>query len=253
MADRYATRGAACKTFYFPRSTPMPDRVRAYNHRMWRCLVFLLLATTLAAQAGGPGRVEFATKSLPTAKLGKRYELTFKLQGGRGPFGFRISKGKLPPGLHLQPALGMLMGVPTQSGVYKFTVSVQDETAHTAMEREFELEVAGPLLVEWIDRPVLSGNTISGSIKVTNFGTRQEPYDLTAIIVAVNEIGKAFALGYQHFPLEEDTDQTIPFSSTLPNGSYIVHVDAIAEVAATNTIYRSRLQTPSPLVVNVNR
>ena len=220
---------------------------------MWRYVLLLLLTTALAAQTADPARVEFATKSLPTARLGKQYGVNLKLQGGRGPFEFRISKGQLPPGIVLQPALGMLTGIPIQTGVYKFTATVRDETAHTIIQREFELEVSGPLLVEWVEPPKLSGNTISGSIKVTNSGTRQEPYDLTVIIVAVNEIGKAFALGYQHFTLEQEMEQTILFSSTLPNGSYIVHVDAIAEIAATNTIYRARLQTPRALVVNVNR
>jgi hypothetical protein len=33
----------------------------------------------------------------------------------------------------------------------------------------------------------------------------------------------------------------IPFGENLPHGSYELNVDAVAEVAATNSIYRTRL------------
>lgn len=225
----------------------------AYNYRMWRWLLSLLLATSVVAQTDDPARLEFTTKSLPTAALGKRYEVTPKLQGGRGPFDWTITRGKLPPGITLQKVTGTLTGIPAQTGVYKFTLNVHDLGSRAVVEQEFTLEVTGPLLLEWVDFPKLTENTISGSIKVTNSSARGEPFDLTVIIVAANEVGKAFALGYQHFKLDQYMDQVIPFSSTVPNGRYIVHVDAIAEIAATNTIYRSRLQTATPIVVNVNR
>jgi len=63
--------------------------------------------------------------------------------------------------------------------------------------------------------------------------------DLTVIVVAVNQAGKAFALGYQHFNLPPKTkDQEIPFESQLPGGGYTVRVDAIGEVPSKNRIYR---------------
>lgn len=224
----------------------------AYNLEMWRWLIFLLLTAFAAAQTDDPTRLEFAIKSLPTARLGKRYEVGIKM-GSPGPFVFTITRGGLPPGIVLRKTTGMIAGVPESTGAYHFTLRVEDEATRATAEREFVIDVAGPLLLEWIDFPKLSQNSISGSIKITNSSPRAEPFDLTVIIVAVNEIGKAFALGYQRFNLEQDMEQTIPFSSTVPNGRYIVHVDAIAEVAATNSIYRTRLQTTKPLVVSVNR
>jgi len=220
---------------------------------MWRCLLLLLLATSVAAQSGNPAHFDFATKALPTATIGRTYNAAIKLQNGQGPFAWTVTKGKLPPGIVLQGNTGVLSGMPTLSGVYKFMLSVRDEASRTIIQREFTLEVNGPLLLVWVDPPKLTENTISGSIKVTNSSTRGDTFDLTVIIVAVNEVGKAFALGYQHFDLAQDVEQMIPFSSTVPNGRYIVHVDAVAEVAATQSIYRSRLQTQSPLVVSANR
>ena len=57
-------------------------------------------------------------------------------------------------------------------------------------------------------------NIIAGTVEVSN-GSR-DIYDQTVIIVAVNEIGKAFALGYQHFDLSPQSQQFIPYSSSLP-------------------------------------
>ena len=220
---------------------------------MWRWLAFLLLTTNLAAQGGDPARFDFATKALPTATVGRTYNAPIKLQNGQGPLEWTVTKGKLPPGIRLLGNTGVLSGVPTMTGVYKFTLSVLDQGTHNVIQREFKIEVQGSLLLEWVNPPKLSENTISGSIKVANDSTRGETFDLTVIVVAVNEVGKAFALGYQHFDLAQEVEQVIPFSSTVPNGRYFVHVDAVAEVPAVRAIYRAQLQTPPNLVVNVNR
>ncbi len=69
-----------------------------------------------------------------------------------------------------------------------------------------------------------------------------QDFDLTVIMMAVNDIGRATAIGYQHFTLKKDTTSLeIPFGENLPRGSYELNVDAVAEVAATNSIYRARL------------
>jgi hypothetical protein len=105
--------------------------------------------------------------------------------------------------------------------------------------------------VEWQSSPTLSGNNVSGSLKVANYS--RDTFELTVIVVAVNETGKAFALGYQRMDLAATAQQVIPFSSSLPNGQYTVHADAIAEVPARKQIYRRHMQTGQPITVNVNR
>jgi hypothetical protein len=220
---------------------------------MWRWVLVLLFAINGFSQSTDPARLNFVTKSLPAATVGHPYTSTIRLQGGKGPYQWTITKGRLAPGLMLQSSSGEIGGTPTQTGVFRFTLNVRDLGTNAAVNREFVLEVLGPLLLEWVDPPKLNENTIAGSIRVTNSSRRGDQFDLTVIIVAVNEIGKAFALGYQHFQLEQNVEQVIPFSSSVPNGRYIVHVDAIAEIAARRAIYRARLQTQAPLIVNVNR
>ena len=225
----------------------------AYNVPMWRCVLLLLWASATLAQTNVPSRLDFSTKTLATATLGKPYNIAIKLLGGTGPFEWQIVRGKLPPGILFQKNTATLAGTPTQTGVYKFTLSVVDQTTHATSQRDFVLEVAGPLLLEWVNPPKLTDNTISGSVKVSNSSPEGDPFDLTVFVVAVNDVGKAFALGYQHFTLSYQIEQVIPFTSTVPNGRYYVHVDAVAEVATRNLIFRSQLQTTPSLVVNVNR
>jgi hypothetical protein len=59
----------------------------------------------------------------------------------------------------------------------------------------------------------------------------------------VNEIGKAFALGYQHLSVAPDTNLSeIPFISQLPAGRYTVRADAIAEIVPRRKIFRAARQ-----------
>ena len=67
--------------------------------------------------------------------------------------------------------------------------------------------------------------------------------------MAVNQIGRATALGYQEFTLQSGGQQLIPFGSEPGPGKYIVHADAVAEVPSTNSIYRARKQTDAPLLI----
>ena len=89
---------------------------------------------------------------------------------------------------------------------------------------------------------------MDGAVKLTN-GTKDD-FDLTFIVVAVAENGRATALGYQHFTLKAGTiDFPIPFGETLPHGAYVVHADAVAEIPLKNAILRRQLETPAPLPV----
>lgn len=166
------------------------------------------------------------------------------------PLNWTITDGKLPPGLELDPKSGVISGTHQEAGQFRFTVAVTDSAVppHTAT-REFLLGSAKALTLEWGGYPVVQGDQINGSVKVSN-GSK-DIFDQTVIIVAVNEYGKAFALGYQRFDLKPETANVeIKFGSSLPRGQYVIHADAIAEVAARNAIYRVRLQTPLPLLVS---
>lgn len=162
---------------------------------------------------------------------------------------WRVSKGKLPPGLQLNTQFGEIVGSPTTVGEFSFTLEATDKSLPPQVaQQDFVVEVIAALTIVWKDGPQVQGSEIKGRVAVSNY--TGDAFDLTVIIVAVNEIGRATALGYQHFELASGLmDFEIPFGSTLPTGKYVVHADAIAEVRSKNAIYRARQQTAQRLAV----
>jgi hypothetical protein len=209
--------------------------------------LLLSIAGACAAQQAAAPLAIVTEKGLPKAILTAPYEAKVVATGGLPPRTWGVVGGQLPPGLMLDPVAGVISGVPTALGQYRFAVEVSDsDDPPESRTREFTLTVISALVVEWKSAPAVTKDGISGSIRLAN----QTPSDLelTMIVVAVNEIGKAFVLGYQQFTFAgQSLIPEIPFGSALPRGTYIVHVDVIAEVPVTRAIYRARLQTPEPL------
>ena len=191
---------------------------------------------------------QLSIKNGPVLKafLRAEYRKQLEAQGGTAPYSWKLAQGSLPPGIHLDPN-GIIGGFPTETGEFHFTVTLSDN-GRPAHQKNLELvlRVLAPLVVQWDNAAKISGQRIEGSIKVSN--QTGDDFDLTAIVLAVNDIGRATAIGYQHFNLKHETiDFEIPFGENLPPGGYVVNVDVVAEIAARNTIYRARLVTPSKL------
>jgi len=161
---------------------------------------------------------------------------------------WRLERGALPQGIKLEDD-GLLHGQPARTGEFQFTVSVRDGgKPQQAVQKAFVLRVRAALTLNWKAPAHVNGNRIEGSVEVSN--TTPDNVDLTFIVLAVAENGRATAIGYQHFVLQRATvAKELPFGETLPRGGYVVHVDAVGEVAGRNLIYRERLQTPSALQV----
>jgi hypothetical protein len=175
------------------------------------------------------------------------YQVRFHAHGGVPALHWRIEKGALPPGMKLGDD-GLLSGLPEHSGEFQFTVSVRDSGQPSqAVQKEFVLRVISGLSMNWKNAAHVNGNRIEGSVEVSN--ALDEDMDLTFIVLAVASNGRATAIGYQHFVLRKGKDMELPFGDTLSHGGYVVHVDAVAEIAAKNVIYHERLKTPSALQV----
>jgi hypothetical protein len=181
---------------------------------------------------------------------GSQYRAQLQATGGVPPYKWSIASGSLPEGLSLDPTNGVIAGVPTKAGESRITVEVADSgvPAHS-IHKEFSVLVVAALVFEWVKPPQVQNNRIDGAVRVAN-GTKSD-FDLTVVVVGVNEIGRATALGYQHFKLKANSvGPDITFGTTLPKGSYVVHADAVAEVAGKPQIMKQQLQT-LPLKVAV--
>lgn len=187
---------------------------------------------------------------LPDAYPHHHYEYRFHAHGAVSVQHWKVEKGALPPGMKLDD-LGLLAGDPEHPGEFQFTVSVTDGgNRESAVQKHFVLRVVAALAINWKAPARVTGNRIDGTVEVSN--TSPDDMDLTFVVMAVAGNGRATAIGYQHFVLKKGTVRMeLPFGETLPHGGYVVHVDAVGEVAAKNLIYRDRMQTPGPLQVTV--
>ncbi len=212
-------------------------------------LVLALLGASMAQQGAATGEpIVLKTASLPRGFLRQPYHFKLEAQGGITPIQWEVTAGSPPPGIELAPD-GTLSGAATEADTFHFIVTLTDNGKPVQQRKhEFTLEVVAPLLIEWSKKPKITGRRLEGAIKVSN-QTGQD-FDLTFIALAVDQNGRATAVGYQHFTLKNNTDDfEIPFGENLPFGTYDLHADAIAEVAETNTIYRARLTTGEKLQV----
>ena len=212
-------------------------------------LLFALWGTSLAQQGAAAGEpLSIPVTPLPKAILRQPYRFQLQAQGGISPLQWEVTGGSLPRGIGLGTD-GILSGISSERGEFRFVVTVSD-SGKPARQRnqELVLRVVAPLLVEWSRYPRVAGQRVECAVKV--FNQTEQDFDLTVVVLAVNEIGRATAVGYQHFTLNQNTaDLELPFGENLPPGMYEVHVDVVGEVAATNTIYRARLVTGEKLQV----
>src|SRR5579872_3871725 len=159
-------------------------------------LLWLLIAPTicLAQQGAATGDpLIIRTTNLPKAYLRQHYETHLEAQGGITPLRWEVTEGTLPAGIVLG-ADAVLSGIPTETGEFQFTVTVIDSGRPAAQRNQkLVLTVVAPLLAQWGRYPAVTGRRLEGSMIVSNQTERD--FDLTVIVMAVNEIGRATAIG----------------------------------------------------------
>ena len=188
--------------------------------------ILICFCSLLAAQTPPLAVVE---EALPPLDAGVEFHILLHASGGAPPYLWSVTSGDLPDGVTLTPE-GLLAGRPTKPGAVAFTLKVEDSgrPAHS-INKEFKAVVTASLLIEWRQLPKVRDSRIDGIVQLSN-GSKDD-FDLTVIIVAVAENGRATAIGYEHFPLKAgDANVEIPFGNTLPHGAYMIYADAIAEI-----------------------
>ncbi|HZQ71118.1 MAG TPA: putative Ig domain-containing protein [Terriglobales bacterium] len=213
----------------------------------------LLASAAMVGQqsaASGPEPLGISNARLPKGAARSPYHFQMQAIGGLPPYTWQVVEGELPAGITLFPD-GTLDGSPTMTGDYSITMKVTDggKPPHEVQKR-FTLHVVTALLVEWARPPVVTGQHIEGAVKVINQTERD--VDLTVVIVAVNDNGRATALGYQKATVAKDGGEAeVPFGqeTNLGYGSYALNVDAVAEVPEIYAIYRARLAPQQKMLI----
>lgn len=212
-------------------------------------LTNLVLPARLVAWQIAP--LSLATSTLSNAQAGIPYQAAFQAQGGLNPYTWQLAQGSsLPRGLRLHQKSGLISGTPTTAGEYRFTIVLADSNAPSSrVQRDFTMTVLAGMTIAWKRSPKVDGQQITGSLIVANHTAQAA--DLTVIVVAINKIDRATALGYQHFTIQPNAQQEIPFGAAPGPGSYQVRADAVAELADDSTTLRAYKQTGAgELVIN---
>ena len=208
--------------------------------------IVMLLACVLPARAVAQTPLAIVEDTLPVMEAGVPAHIVLHAHGGVLPYRWSVAEGQLPEGLSLTRE-GVIEGRAVKAGDLKVTVAVED-AANSRIVKELRALIQGSLVFSWLRPPQVRGDRVEGAVQLSN-GTKDD-FDLTFIVVAVAENGRATVLGYQHFTLRAGTnDFAIPFGQSLAHGSYGVHADAVAEIAAKNQILKRMLETPAPLPV----
>jgi hypothetical protein len=213
-----------------------------------KAIAYFITVVSLCFFAAAQSPLAIVEVSFPPLHAGLDIQIPLHATGGVQPYHWQVTSGDLPDGIALTPD-GILTGRAAKPGDFVVTITVVDSghPAHS-INRDFRSTVAASLLLDWLRPPLIQDNLIAGAVQVSN-GSKDN-YDLTVFIVAVNEVGRATALGYQHFNLGPGTSNVpISFKETLPRGTYLVHADAIAEIAVKKTVLRQRIETHSALPV----
>lgn len=96
---------------------------------------------TLVPRSGEP--LSITTEILPSAGLNEAYNQAVTATGGTYPYVWRIRRGSLPSGLVLDAYSGVISGIATAMGSYRFRLRVKDSTEPRRLRarRAYTIEV----------------------------------------------------------------------------------------------------------------
>ena len=107
-----------------------------------------LASTTLVIQSDIEPLNIISRGDLTPGLTGVTYSQQLFFAGGTAPRTWSMGTGSLPPGLSFGPTSGVISGVPTQVGVYTFTMRLTDATQTTVTSQPLIITIEpGPLVI----------------------------------------------------------------------------------------------------------
>lgn len=171
------------------------------------------------------------TSTLPVASIGSAYSQTFAASGGRIPYVWTISSGKLPDGLSLNSNSGVISGSATASGKFDFIVTVTDADGITATSTLFILGSSTKLLT---NSAITNG---SGTIASINSVLLSDP------LLAINsqpstfDISAALDLTINSVPSGGTVTLELDFSSLPANPVFYKVTNGVWTLLTSGTDY----------------
>jgi hypothetical protein len=208
----------------------------------------LLVASADELNPTQPRPFQIVTPNLPPPFTGERYEAPLLAVGGKPPYRWSVAAASLPDGLLLDESKGLISGTPQSSDEFSVLIQVADSAdPPLTLTKLLVASANAPLTVRWTVRPHVTASNLSGAVRVIN-GSK-DTVDMTVIVMAVNEYGKAFALRYEQMKLPPGIETPdLSFDVYMPLGQYTAHADAIGEVPAKKAIYRDRREVQGLVV-----
>lgn len=186
-----------------------------------------LIATQAFELAVVPSPISVTTApDLMNAVKGVAYQQTLIADGGTAPYVWSLANGSLPPGIMLN-SVGILLGTPTTTGNYGFTLKIQDDASHTSAQA-FTLTVSPTYL-----RPVMNAVDL-GNVTIGVLYNRQ--------VTAIN-YPKSFSISGLPKGLTYSTSTGVITGRPSVSGTFNV------QLKANNSAGTSAIVT-APLVVN---
>lgn len=179
---------------------------------------------------------------LPLPQAAKPYLVQLRAVGGTPPYHWTVQGQGLPAWLALDASTGRLSGTPPSNQPFSVLIELSDSaTPPRVITRLLPASRGAPVALAW-SQPVIAASAVQGRLRVANHSG--EPLRMTAIVTAVNQDGKAFALRYLNETLSPDAASPwVSYNVALPPGEYTVNFDAVGEALAGGAIFRNHQET----------
>lgn len=126
-----------------------------------------LSTNSIASSQPSPQPVSSQTV-LPSATVGSSYRQMLSFSGEQTPHTFVLTHGELPPGLALNPVVGSIAGVLTQTGTFTFTITMTPSDPISPRGGTRELAATALHRYRMTVNPSTSGNAVTVQISPSN-------------------------------------------------------------------------------------
>ena len=189
------------------------------------------------------------TSSLPSGTQSVSYSATLAASGGRTPNTWSIASGSLPTGLSLNSSNGVILGTPSATGTYNFTIQVTDSSSPVQnVSKALSITIVAQQISTYTIWPntAIPGTVDSGPDSAVQLGVKFRS-DVAGNIIGIRFYKASTNTGTHVGSLWSSTGErlaTATFTNETTSGWQQVNFAAPVSIAA-NTVYVASYYTSS--------